>query len=138
MSQDLESLPKELLDNINNFDQSLTKCENTLEQMLKHSLPEITENLEPLEQAKLNMSIAYTINSLYFMYLKTQGIDPKNHPVKKELERVKLYIKKIKDITELQKSGLSSQNSSSQPISKEQKGNKKGTNEKKRKKKKKK
>ncbi|KAJ3447580.1 sun-cor steroid hormone receptor co-repressor [Anaeramoeba flamelloides] len=137
MTQDLESLPKELLENLNNFDQSLTKCEKTLEQMLTNSLPEITENLEPLEQAKLNMSIAYTINSLYFMYLKTQGIDPKKHPVKKELERVKLYIKKIKDITELQKSGLSSQNSSSQSISKEQKGNKKGTNEKKKKKKKK-
>ncbi len=30
------------------------------------------------------------------MYLKTQGIPPNNHPVRQELDRVRLYVKKIK------------------------------------------
>jgi hypothetical protein len=37
------------------------------------------------------------------VYLKSQGIDPNEHPVKQELERVKLYVKKIKEITEKEK-----------------------------------
>ena len=30
------------------------------------------------------------------VYLKTQGVSPANHPVKAELDRVRLYVKKIK------------------------------------------
>ncbi|KAJ6247198.1 sun-cor steroid hormone receptor co-repressor [Anaeramoeba flamelloides] len=103
MSEEQELLPQEILESLQNFESSLNECEKTLQPILSHSLTEISSTLNPLEQAKLNMSLAYTINSLYFMYLKTQGIDPKNHPVKKEIERVKMYIKKIKDISELKK-----------------------------------
>jgi len=44
--------------------------------------------------------MAYTINTLFYVYLKTQGVSPTNHPVKQELERIKLYIKKMKELTE--------------------------------------
>ena|SRR5690349_21859337 len=33
---------------------------------------------------------------MHVVYLKTQGVSPANHPVKAELDRVRLYVKKIK------------------------------------------
>ena len=38
--------------------------------------------------------MAFTIESLYYILLKTQGIDPSNHNIKGELERIKPYIVK--------------------------------------------
>uniref|UniRef100_A0A8C9FV45 Nuclear nucleic acid-binding protein C1D n=1 Tax=Pavo cristatus TaxID=9049 RepID=A0A8C9FV45_PAVCR len=43
--------------------------------------------LKPLEQAKLDLVSAYTLNSMFWVYLATQGINPKEHPVKQELGR---------------------------------------------------
>ena len=40
--------------------------------------------------------IAYTVNALYWMYLRTQGIDTHSHPVRSELERVKECLRKVK------------------------------------------
>ncbi|KAJ3438462.1 nuclear nucleic acid-binding protein c1d [Anaeramoeba flamelloides] len=131
MSEEQELLPQEILESLQNFESSLDECEKTLQPILKHSLTEISSTLNPLEQAKLNMSLAYTINSLYFMYLKTQGIDPKNHPVKKEIERVKMYIKKIKDISELKKLSSDPYPTDFKPIQqKQQQTNKKGKSKK--------
>ena len=31
------------------------------------------------------------------MYLKTQGINPEEHPVKQEIARIQLYFKKLKE-----------------------------------------
>ena len=54
------------------------------------------EELDEEEQAKLNILLAYGLNSLFFMYLRTQGINPSDHAVKKELLRVQGYMEKLK------------------------------------------
>ncbi|XP_022206397.1 nuclear nucleic acid-binding protein C1D-like [Nilaparvata lugens] len=41
---------------------------------------------------------SFTVTSLFYAYLKTQGIDPNEHPVKQELDRIKTYIAKSKVI----------------------------------------
>mmetsp|Transcript_38820 Transcript_38820/g.62201 ORF Transcript_38820/g.62201 Transcript_38820/m.62201 type:complete len:88 (+) Transcript_38820:176-439(+) len=51
-----------------------------------------------MESATLHTSLAFTINSLFHMYLKTEGVDTKNHPIKQELDRVKKYIKRVKNL----------------------------------------
>lgn len=53
--------------------------------------------LTPTENAKLNMAYSYTLNALYYMLLKTQGVSPEGHPVKKDLERVKRYMVKTQE-----------------------------------------
>lgn len=50
--------------------------------------------------------IAYSVNALLYVFLKTQGVSAKDirqTHVKQELERVKAFIKKIKDTEELAK-----------------------------------
>ena len=54
--------------------------------------------------------MTFAISALFFVYLKTRGENPADHPVKKELDTVKSYLKKLKatqekvDLRERQKS----------------------------------
>ena len=40
--------------------------------------------------------IAYTVNTLFYVYLKTKGEQPAHHPVTTEIQRIKTYFKKLK------------------------------------------
>jgi len=51
-----------------------------------------------LVTARLNVTLAYIVYGLFFMYLKTNGISPTDHQVKQELSRVQTYFKKMKDL----------------------------------------
>eukprot|EP00455_Lapot_gusevi_P015167 TRINITY_DN17654_c0_g1_i1.p1 TRINITY_DN17654_c0_g1~~TRINITY_DN17654_c0_g1_i1.p1 ORF type:complete len:205 (+),score=50.49 TRINITY_DN17654_c0_g1_i1:70-684(+) len=98
------SLPPELQQNLTTFKDSITALEEHVKVL--SSLPplkEISERAQHVETAKLNATLAYALDSLYFMYLKSVGIPTDTHPVKKELERVKVYMQKIKAATEEQK-----------------------------------
>jgi exosome complex protein LRP1 len=60
-------------------------------------LPTIEWNkLDTIERCSMCVLMAYTLNSLYFAYLKAQGVSPLEHPIMQELERVKTYMDKIK------------------------------------------
>eukprot|EP01047_Picozoa_sp_COSAG01_P036384 COSAG01_NODE_2841_length_6991_cov_4.702554_8_plen_195_part_00 len=50
----------------------------------------------PKEAADVQLALAYTVNALFFVYLKTQGVDPQTHPVMEELGRVREYMRKLK------------------------------------------
>uniref|UniRef100_A0A8C5KSI8 Nuclear nucleic acid-binding protein C1D n=1 Tax=Jaculus jaculus TaxID=51337 RepID=A0A8C5KSI8_JACJA len=72
------------------------ECLSTLESAL-------LQKLDPLEQAKVDLVSAYTLNSMCWLYLATQGVNPKEHPVKQELERIRVYMNKVKEITDKRK-----------------------------------
>jgi hypothetical protein len=55
---------------------SLSLCGNNLSQ------------LSAIESAKLDLGLAYSINSLFWVYLCAQGVSPRDHPVKTELVSV--------------------------------------------------
>eukprot|EP00064_Thunnus_orientalis_P002818 superscaffoldBa00000218_g2826 len=46
---------------------------------------------------------AYTLNSLFWMYLVTQGVNPREHGIKQELERIRTYMNRVKEITDKKK-----------------------------------
>lgn len=39
------------------------------------------KSTDPLEAAKLDLSLAYAINTMFWTYLRVQGIAPEDHPV---------------------------------------------------------
>ncbi len=51
----------------------------------------------------MQVSAAYVLMDLVWILLKTKGVDPTNHPVMQELERVKSYFGKIKRVQENEK-----------------------------------
>ena len=46
---------------------------------------------------KLNTALAYTLHSLYYILLKSQGKDLSEHPLKQEIERIKEYVGKVQE-----------------------------------------
>ncbi|GAA5989374.1 hypothetical protein JCM5350_005692 [Sporobolomyces pararoseus] len=54
------------------------------------------QSSSPLLKAKLDITVSYALHDLIWVYLKTSGVDPTNHPVMQEIERLKSYFGKLK------------------------------------------
>ena len=78
------------------FSRSVDDIEAHVRRLQRANLAELTKGLGPLEAARIHLMVAYTINTLFYMYLRTQGVSPADHPIQEELERVKAYIRKLK------------------------------------------
>ncbi|XP_069706221.1 nuclear nucleic acid-binding protein C1D isoform X3 [Phaenicophaeus curvirostris] len=81
----MEEYPTEIHDYLAAFEKSLGSVDEMLKTMMSVSRSELLQKLDPLEQAKLDLVSVYTLNSMFWVYLATQGINPKEHPVKQEL-----------------------------------------------------
>ncbi|XP_040409114.1 nuclear nucleic acid-binding protein C1D [Cygnus olor] len=106
MSEDdinTEEYPTEIHDYLKTFEKSLSSVDEMLKTMMSVPRCELFQKLEPLEQVKLDLVSAYTLNSMFWVYLATQGINPKEHPVKQELERIRTYMNKVKEIADKKK-----------------------------------
>lgn len=88
MQSDKDSA-KQLLDK---FSGSLREVEGAVEPMLlaidglRATANE--DELDAMTRARLHITLCYTTNTLFCMYLRTQGIDPLTHPVADEMTRV--------------------------------------------------
>nr|XP_056712932.1 nuclear nucleic acid-binding protein C1D [Euleptes europaea] len=98
-----EEYPTEIQDYLSAFEKSLGSVDEMLKTMMSVSRSELLQKLDPLEQAKLDLVSAYTLNSLFWVYLATQGVNPKEHPVKQELERIRTYMNRVKEIVDRKK-----------------------------------
>lgn len=78
-----------------NLHKSVNKIENTLEQVLNL---DIRENLSTKEKVDYDLFMTYTLNTLYWLYLRTKGVDPNKNDVKVQLNRVKDYMVKAKQV----------------------------------------
>ncbi|KAJ1830081.1 hypothetical protein LPJ63_000576 [Coemansia sp. RSA 2711] len=63
--------------------------------ILSQPLNEILPKLTPIQRCELEALVAYSIDTLFWIYLKVNGVPPKEHPIMKELQRVQRYIEKI-------------------------------------------
>lgn len=77
---------------LSKFSHGLDQVEQTLRPVLK-SLDELRasgneEDLDSMSRARMHISLAYAVNTLFCMYLRTQGVDPATHPVSDEIGRV--------------------------------------------------
>merc|ERR1712212_1425127 len=79
------------------FDVSLNNLESTIKPFLTIPSNDIHEKIDdPLLKARLDLMVAYSINSLFWAYLSTQGINAKQHPIRNELKRIQEYMGKVK------------------------------------------
>lgn len=98
-----EDYPHEIDDQLSGFDSSVSSVKTMLEKLMSMPRNELLQKLDPLDQAKLDLMSAYTLNSLFWMYLVTQGVNPREHGIKQELERIRTYMNKVKEITDKKK-----------------------------------
>ncbi|KAG2392592.1 hypothetical protein C9374_011317 [Naegleria lovaniensis] len=105
-------LPSEIEQNILAFNRSLKQVESMVQPLLEQPLTTKTSKLDPESRAKVNLCCAYTVNTLFYLYLKTQGINPDDHPIKQEIARIQLYFKKLKERSNKASAASSNDNSS--------------------------
>uniref|UniRef100_A0A8C7K4L5 Nuclear nucleic acid-binding protein C1D n=2 Tax=Oncorhynchus kisutch TaxID=8019 RepID=A0A8C7K4L5_ONCKI len=105
MAEDIpvEDYPTEIEEQLTGFESSVGAVNNMVQTILSMPRNELVKKLDPLEQAKLDLMSAYSLNSLFWMYLVTQGINPKEHAIKQELERIRTYMNRVKEITDRRK-----------------------------------
>ncbi|KAL6487513.1 hypothetical protein MHYP_G00041390 [Metynnis hypsauchen] len=98
----VEDYPTEIEEYLTGFESSVSSVHNVIQTLMSVSKGEHLK-LDSLDQAKLDLMSAYTLNSLFWMYLMTQGVNPKEHGIKQELERIRTYMNRLKEITDKKK-----------------------------------
>lgn len=54
--------------------------------------------LSPLAVAKLQLAIVFAMNTCYWTYLVTDGVDPRKHKIAEDFERIRLFMRRAKAI----------------------------------------
>ena len=91
-------LPAELRENLKSLSNSLDLLSSNLSPVFEFdSLSSLNSQLSTEDSLKLNTALAYTLHSLYYVLLKTQGQDLSEHPLKQEIERVREYVGKVQE-----------------------------------------
>uniref|UniRef100_A0A4W6DWE3 Nuclear nucleic acid-binding protein C1D n=2 Tax=Lates calcarifer TaxID=8187 RepID=A0A4W6DWE3_LATCA len=103
MAAPSEDYPHEIDEQLTSFDSSVSSVKTMLEKLMSMPRNDLLQKLDPLDQAKLDLMSAYTLNSLFWMYLVTQGVNPREHGIKQELERIRTYMNRVKEITDKRK-----------------------------------
>ncbi len=104
-------IPEDVQTTISTLEKAVSDVEKHIESYLKTSVDEITNDLSTEDGARLSVLLAYALNTLFYstpqfiflsidkfvkisrcivtfsVYLKTQGVDPADHPVKDEIVR---------------------------------------------------
>ncbi|KAL2642176.1 hypothetical protein R1flu_009763 [Riccia fluitans] len=88
-------LPLEVLRDVASVDVALKGVEEQLSRVLPNCTPEVMAQWTPLERASTILSLSKTLNILFCLYLRTEGLDPDKHPVTDDVERVGRYQTKV-------------------------------------------
>ena len=102
---DGSDFPEELTEIVKNLHVSLTDVKSQLNLLTSVPRSELHESLDPMGRATMDLTTAYAVNSLFWMLLKTMGVNPAETNVKQELDRVKEAMKRCKEIKEREKRG---------------------------------
>lgn len=74
-----------LITTLHNLDHSIANIETLLESRMGVNY----NSLSTEDKIKHDLLIAFALNSLYWMYLRMDGVDPTTHSIKQELDRIK-------------------------------------------------
>lgn len=85
---------------------ALENVEPFIEDIVDADLQEIETSCPPIENAKLNVGLAYTLASLYYISLRLKGISTKEHPIQKDINRIKLNAAEINKASSENESSL--------------------------------
>ncbi|KAL4922195.1 Sas10/Utp3/C1D family-domain-containing protein, partial [Aspergillus aurantiobrunneus] len=90
--------PADLIPLLEQLDDKVDDLEEVLTPILQSTVIENSKKLPVLDKAKFHVLITYALESLIFSYLRLHGVKATEHPVFRELTRVKQYFAKIKSL----------------------------------------
>jgi hypothetical protein len=92
----MAELPGEVQQSIDDLEGKLNELDKLLQPVFDVDFQSLLQTLSPHEQAKLHITMAYALNTLFYstltlshlqsvVYLRTQGHSPAEHPVSSEV-----------------------------------------------------
>lgn len=99
-------IPESVMEAVKRTSSNIDEVQANLDELLSYCDAETLSALEPLERARTLLLIAKTTTTLFALRLRCKGVDPDDHPVKKELERLSLYQEKVQRCVDLNKAPL--------------------------------
>ncbi|CAK9823890.1 Nuclear nucleic acid-binding protein C1D [Anthophora retusa] len=99
MDLDLEQLSHDtdIIAKIKQFRNITMRIEDTMKLATN---PEVYEKLSNTDKIQYNLLMSYSLNSMFWMYLRTEGIDPTKHRIKMENERLKKCMTRARQIND--------------------------------------
>ncbi|CAD0197643.1 unnamed protein product [Chrysodeixis includens] len=95
------SKEEDFVNNCENLKENLMEVQKVLDQLVP--LKEQYDKLSLPAQIELDLFLAFTLNSLHWIHLRIQGCDPSKHPIKNELQRIKLVMLKWQEVKDREK-----------------------------------
>ncbi|XP_063385439.1 nuclear nucleic acid-binding protein C1D-like [Cydia fagiglandana] len=95
------SKDKDFVNNCEDLKQNLIEVQGVLDQLLP--LKEHYDKLTLPAQIELDLFLAFTLNSLHWIHLRIQGVDPTKHPIRDELQRIKATMVKWQEVKDRDK-----------------------------------
>ncbi|XP_033340970.1 nuclear nucleic acid-binding protein C1D [Megalopta genalis] len=87
----------ELIAKVKQFREATFKLEDMINVVTNS---ETYEKLSNSDKIKYNLLMSYSLNSMFWMYLRAEGIDPAKHKIKSENDRLKKAMMRAKQIEE--------------------------------------
>ncbi|KAL0330201.1 UNVERIFIED_CONTAM: Nuclear nucleic acid-binding protein C1D [Sesamum radiatum] len=101
-----KAIPESVMEAVRRTSGNMDEVKANLEEFLSYCNTETLSRMEPLERAQALFLVAKATTTLFALRLRCKGIDPDDHPVKKELERLDLYQEKLQRSMDLHKAPL--------------------------------
>ncbi|KAL6258883.1 hypothetical protein P5V15_010829 [Pogonomyrmex californicus] len=99
MDADFEELSHDvnIIAKLKQFSDAVFKIQDMIEMISDSSL---YNKLSNADKIKYNLLLSYSFNSLYWMYLRAEGIDPSKHRIRNENDRLKKAMVRAKQIND--------------------------------------
>jgi len=91
-------LDDHVADQIAAVEETLARVDEVFGNLSTIDYHDITKSMTSLEKAKYDLTNLYAINSLFWMYLRSFGEDPKNTSIKEELDRIRKQMIRVSEI----------------------------------------
>eukprot|EP01039_Chlorochromonas_danica_P020480 gene20480-25019_t len=99
--KEVEDLPKSVtgsVQTLHGIDNAMKQTDDAVQLILGQDYDSLVGQLQNLESAKLNVAIAFTLASLCYANLQTQGQDLTNHGIHDDLQRIKGFVARINSL----------------------------------------
>ncbi|KAF4373180.1 uncharacterized protein LOC115699576 [Cannabis sativa] len=100
------AVPYSVTDSVNTSLVHLQDVQTHFLHFLSLSDPDVLAQMPPLQRAHSLLLLAKATTTLFALKLRCNGVDPDDHPVKSELERLSLYQNKLERFIDLNKAPI--------------------------------
>lgn len=93
-----DGLPDDIQTRVTEFEHSIGQIEDIFKSLERVPLSDLHSQMSSLDKAKLDLLGAYAVNSLFWVYLKINGEETKDHAIHEEINRVKSYMSRVHEV----------------------------------------